>query len=626
MKRFYSFIAMMMLVASFSMTAVAQHYIKVVNNTASINGHEYSQGQVLPIEIDSAKSCYIHIIEQSDKVVNYETRGICNGAKFLIIEFDVNPLKAQFYDNLKDRLVSERCRKAEVLIKYGNDYIKYIDIDFLNSEKVNDMKDVVLEEIKNAYTYNPNEKTLDLTGCPYKYKYKNNGPLSDSKQYYVSPDEEIEFLTGDKNIPNIILRVSEFKKKEDSIEGKDSGKNNLFDKIKEHLWIWIVGAVAALGIIGLVLWLIFKKKNSPEREHDFDDDSFDKKNMKHKGKDKKQNKNDKGHYSNAEQPASVAPVPVPSCGDTELLNKITDVLAQVSTNQNKLGRLENTMKNIEQLVSNTDEKRLLDQKNKELEAEKKKLSEAIAEKETLAAEKEAANRRIGELLAEIKSLEAGSSIEGAVQINDYSAFVTFVQKIMQECMRAEGIVVKYLNSLKEKDSQILVPFILKFQAAKDNEKLARWNGIIATLDLKGYVKDEEYVTYLAKESDKVGFLEKRFFQDILRPYVGAVILLLEQIRTATQIKVSTACNENIEGYINSICTKCAERGVTIDYKKLYEKVTDFESLEIEDNVPNVIKKYTAHIEEEEILLYVDRYAVNLKTGELAEKTRCYIKI
>ncbi len=33
MKRFYSFIALMMLAASFSMTATAQHYVKVVKNT-----------------------------------------------------------------------------------------------------------------------------------------------------------------------------------------------------------------------------------------------------------------------------------------------------------------------------------------------------------------------------------------------------------------------------------------------------------------------------------------------------------------------------------------------------------------------------------------------------------------
>ena len=626
MKRFYSFIALMMLVASFSMTATAQHYVKVVKNTESINGQPYSQGTVLPIEIDSAQSCCIKIVQKADpqftnKGKDLHRGGVVDNRIFDITKFDVDIKKVEFTDD-NNETRSQCFKQAQILVQVGEDYLAYSDIDFLDAIDVKKAIGEVKKEILEACTYDSQNECLYLTNIPYKYKYKDN-MYKDDMQYNVSLSEDFEFFTGDKNIPNVKIRVSEFKKKVDSVMGNDPGKNNLFDKIKEHLWIWIVGVVAALGIIGLVLWLIFKKKNSPEREHDFDDDSFDKKKMKHKGKDKKHNKE---HYLNAEQPASVAPAPVPSCGDTELLNKITDVLAQVSTNQNKLGRLENTMKNIEQLVSNKDEKKLLDQKNKELEAEKKKLSDAIAEKKTLVAEKDAANQRIGELQAEIKSLKAGSSIEGAAQINGYSAFVTFAQKIMQECMKVEGIVVKYLNSLKEKDSQILVPFILKFQAAKDNEKLARWNGIIATLDLKGYVKDEEYVSYLAKESDKVGFLEKRFFQDILRPYVGAVILLLEQIRTAPQIKVSMACNDNIEGYINSICTKCAERGVTIDYKKLYEKVTDFESLEIEDNVPNSIKKYLSHIEEEELLLYVDRYAVNLKTGELTEKTRCFIKI
>lgn len=632
MKRFYSFIAMMMLVASFSMTAVAQHYIKVVNNTASINGHEYSKGEVLPIEIDSAQNFFIHIIKQAIDT-KYHKGGVVDGAIFKVTKFSENIKEVEFTDNDGKE---KRCgcfKEAETVIKVNNDFLRYYDIDFLNSEKVNDMKDVVLEEIKNAYTYNPNEMTLDLTGCPYKYKYKNNGPLSDSKQYNVSPDEEIEFLTGDKNIPNIILRVSEFKKEENS-SGPIKEENKLIAKIQENLWIWIAVAVIVLGgIIGLILWLNLKKKKTTDRESDLDDDdddAFDKKKKKQKGKDKnKQRKSDRHNHLDVEYPANINPAPTPSRDDTELLQIITDVLAQVSTNQNKLGRLESTVKNIEQLVSNTDEKQLLAQKTKELEAEKKKLATAISEKDVVISERDAANVRIDELQTEIESLKAGSSITGAIQINDCATFVNFAKKTITECMQAESIVVKYLNSLSDKSRQILNTFFMKFQVTKDNENLARWNGIIATLDLKGYIKDEEYVTYLVAKStdkEKVDFLEKRFFQDILRPYVGAVILLLEQIRTASKIGVSVVCNENIEGYINSICTRCAEQGVTIDYKKLYEKVTDFDSLEIEDNVPDTFKKHIAHIEEDELLLYVEQYAVNLKTGELAEKTRCYIKI
>ena len=122
------------------------------------------------------------------------------------------------------------------------------------------------------------------------------------------------------------------------------------------------------------------------------------------------------------------------------------------------------------------------------------------------------------------------------------------------------------------------------------------------------------------------FLNKRFFEDILRPYVGAIILFLEQIRTANKIGVSTVCNENIEGFINSICTRCREQGVLVDYRKLYENVSEYDSLEIDENIPDTIKKVITNVEKEDILLYVDKYAVNLKSGEIAEKTRCYIKI
>lgn len=617
MKRFYSFIALMVLVASFSMTATAQHYVKVVKDTKSINEHhEYSQGTVLPIEIDSAQSCCIKIVQKADpqftkKGKDLHRGGVVDNRIFDITKFDADIEKVEFTDD-NNETRSQCFKQAQILVQVGEDYLAYSDIDFLDAIDVKKAIGEVKKEILEACTYQHGTQELDFSKCAYQYKYKTYTG-KEPKQYAVSPDAVITFLTNEKDIPNIELKAKDFKEPKQTKKPEGNLWTKFVNVFKERWMLWtIIVAVVVIGIGAITLLSVLKKRKSSD-----DGMERNQKNHKQHHKEKAQCKEQKSYDVCS---------PINNPINDKLLQKVDIVSTQVTTNQTKLERLETTLKEIKQLVSNTDEKKLLDQKNKELEAEKKKLSDAIAEKKALVAEKDAANQRIGELQAEIKSLKAGSSIEGAVQINGYSAFVTFAQKIMQECMKVEGIVVKYLNSLKEKDSQILVPFILKFQAAKDNEKLARWNGIIATLDLKGYVKDEEYVSYLAKESDKVGFLEKRFFQDILRPYVGAVILLLEQIRTAPQIKVSMACNDNIEGYINSICTKCAERGVTIDYKKLYEKVTDFESLEIEDNVPNSIKKYLSHIEEEELLLYVDRYAVNLKTGELAEKTRCFIKI
>ena len=61
MKKLYSFVILMMLTTSFSMTVAAQHYVKIVNNTTSINGTQYKSGDILPVEVDSAEACYIHI-------------------------------------------------------------------------------------------------------------------------------------------------------------------------------------------------------------------------------------------------------------------------------------------------------------------------------------------------------------------------------------------------------------------------------------------------------------------------------------------------------------------------------------------------------------------------------------
>ena len=48
------------------LTATAQHYVKVVNPTKSLEGQSYEKGYIFPSEIDSAKACYIHISKQGD--------------------------------------------------------------------------------------------------------------------------------------------------------------------------------------------------------------------------------------------------------------------------------------------------------------------------------------------------------------------------------------------------------------------------------------------------------------------------------------------------------------------------------------------------------------------------------
>jgi len=614
-----------MLTTSFSMTAVAQHYVKIVNNTTSKNGTQYKSGDILPVEIDSAEDCYIHIIKQSTREKTLRN-GVTDGAIFKIIENTGNPSNVKFYDN-NNELRSKCYREGEILVKVEEDYLMFTDVNFLNSSDVNHSREKILNEIKAKCKFDEEKNCLDFTECQYSYVF-NNKTYTGDKQYMVEPNTHITFLTTSQNIPNIILQATDLTviKESSQVFAQDGG---IIMWMKEK---WII-ALCALLVIGLLAFLAYKilNKKHPKKSEDnsdFDNDIVEPNpTMKkhHQEKDNKRVKIKEQHIKAAKETANQNIVDsmetTLTVVDEKLHQKLADVLARIETTQNAVSKQTATLESIKLLVSNTEDKKQLAQKIQELETEKKKLASAITQRDTALSD-------IEKLKKEIVQLQAGSQIEGALQVTEYSTFVSFAKKVVSECADAENFAIKYWSSLNSKDQQILNGFLSKFHMTKCCIDLAKWNGIIATLDLKGYIKNDEYITYLTplSDKDKMIFLNKRFFEDILRPYVGAIILFLEQIRTANKIGVSAVCNENIDGFINSICTRCHEQGVFIDYRKLYEKVTEYDSLEIDENVPEIIKKVIAKVEEEDTLLYVDNYAVNLKSGEMAEKTRCYIKI
>lgn len=618
MKKLYSFVTLIMLAASFSMTAVAQHYVKIKNNTNSINGSPYEAGEILPEQVDTANALHIHILNEKATQKNIDG-GVRNNEKFQIENFDDNVKNIKFYDK-KNELRYDCFKEAEILIKVKDDFIRYNDVTLLyaNVNKYNSLR----EQIKSDCTYDTSTKILDCTGCQYKYKIGDNEYNAD-QQFDIKPNTQITFLTTKDDVPNIVLSANDFVKAVVQEENQSGGILNWF---KEN-WMIIFGAVVVIVIaVFLVFWLRNKKQTEMyENDFDYNDDRMTD-NMK-----KQDHKNDKKHKNKDTHKQKMGELDNPdkevkkeiktSVVDERLLQKLTILLERVDSTQRSIKEQSTTLDRIKSLVENTDEKKQLAQKIQELEDEKKKSASVDAKlKETQA--------NVDELKEQIEQLQAGSQIEGAVQVTEYTTFVSFAKKILSECIDAENIAIKYWASLNSKNQQILNGFLSKFQMTKCQIDLAKWNGIIATLDLKGYIKNDEYVKYLTSLSDKdrLAFLNKRFYEEVLCPYIGAIILFLEQIRTATKIGVSVPCNENIEGFINSICTKCVEQGVSVDYRKLYEKVTEYDSLEIEENIPDFVKKVIANIEEEDILLYVDKYAVNLKSGDMTEKTRCYIKI
>lgn len=593
---------MMLLATSLSSTALAQHYVRVKSNVTSEDGKTWYAGSILPSEIsDTTSVLYIHVIEMKPNMKS----GVIAGKKYLITKYSSILKDIHFNDdNNCDR--NDCFSEGKVLVKIEDNYIPYNNIDFIEAtkEEIDNRSNSIKDEIKNQCSYDSCCWQLDLKNCRYEYIYDGNFFSSGNILYRVQPNAEIEFLTGE-NIPNIIFRAEDFKHPTPN-DGQDKDGN---------WWSWVSKnwkAIAiALGVCLLIVVIVLLLRKRKCVNDDKDNKKEGEKNHQ-KNPDNSSNQNPNSDTNGGTTTSNV---------DTIVSENLKEILAKVESTQNMLNKQASILDNIKVLVSNTEDKKLLAIKIQELDAEKNKSAKAILEKDN-------AIKEISTLKTEIEELRTGAQIEGAVPVGECSAFVSFAKKIINECIDSENLAIKYWSVLTNKEQQILNVFVSKFQLTKCNIDLIKWNGILATLDLNGYIKNDEYITYLTSLSDKekLQFLTKRFFEEILRPYVGAIILFLEQIRTASKLGVSTPCNENIEGYINSICTKCVEQGVLIDYRKMYEKVSEYDTLEIEDNIPDAIRKIIANIDAEDTLLYVDKYAVNLKSGEMAEKTRCFIKI
>lgn len=633
----------MMLVTSFSLKVVAQeqknYYIKIVKDTI-VNDNYYHENSILPDKInldEGVNPFYIRVIAVD--MTKNTTETLQKDGIYKVIRYNEKLNEIRFSEPNNDRLRYDVSSTIELLIKVGEDFIDYSYVKLIPDNEIKNNSTNYINTIKSQCSYNENEKLLDLRNCNYDYVL-NNKKYSKDTQPNIYPDTKITFIIHDH--PIITLSAKEFTK--DSIDEENTDLN-LLVMLKEHWYIVAIGILGLCFIIVLSLLLLNKKRSNRDRNNSYDnsDSSIstedcdnvrdnDSRNNGSRNKSKKINKQsqpiEKRDNSNkVELKETTSPIVDKQLFD-ELKNLLNSVNIVVTETKKTIETQTKTLDGIKQLVSNTDDKKQLDKKNQELETVKTKLKHEEDRYDKAIAEKNNAISDVKKLENQIAELQKDTQIKGTVQISEYSTFVSFAKKIISECTEAENIAIRYWSSLPNKDQQIVNCFLSNFQMAKCNTDLTKWNGIIATLDLKGYIKNDEYIKYLTPLSDKerLAFINKRFFEEILRPYVGAIVLFLEQIRTVTKIGVSKACKDNIEGFINSICTKCSEQNVLIDYKKLYERVTEYDSLEIEENIPDTMKGIIAKIEKEDVLLYVDKYAVNLKSGEMTEKTRCYIKI
>ena len=152
----------MILTTSFSMTATAQHYVRVNSDTKSTNGRILYANSILSTKIaDTTSVMYIHIIRVKSGL---NTGGVENGRKFLITKYSPTLGRIHFNDDLNN----DRCdcfSEGEVLVRINEDFVPYKDIKFISSTSVVLDNTEVFNTIKSQCVYDENSRKLDLTKC-----------------------------------------------------------------------------------------------------------------------------------------------------------------------------------------------------------------------------------------------------------------------------------------------------------------------------------------------------------------------------------------------------------------------------------------------------------------------------
>lgn len=137
MKKIFTLSILFVIVMIFSETVEAQQYIKTIKDTKSYNGQSYNANHLFDNEVDSAASCYIHIIKAKSK---YANGGVGDSTMFLITTWS-DEIKNVCFKDTTQKTRNNVHEKAEILVKVGEDYFLKEDIAFIDKS----VRDSVLD-------------------------------------------------------------------------------------------------------------------------------------------------------------------------------------------------------------------------------------------------------------------------------------------------------------------------------------------------------------------------------------------------------------------------------------------------------------------------------------------------
>lgn len=319
---------------------------------------------------------------------------------------------------------------------------------------------------------------------------------------------------------------------------------------------------------------------------------------------------------------------------SEIERSVSNIKAQVS-NSNKIDqihqnllKLEETVNTIKSLVTNTGEKEKLEDLSNKLTEKatiETKLTENLKTAKATIIERE---KTIQSLNDSIKSLEKQLVIPDSVEVKGLGNFIVFAQHLLNTISKAENNSVRDWTAISDTIVKERAGYFITTElATRPTKEIERWISIFATLKTKSVITDLELVKEIkiVDEKERVTYINKRFAESVVVPLVSCALVLLEQFRTGKEWGFVGAASEAYASSIKEIIVLCKNADIDVNYCKLYEKLSNYDNVEIEVTVPAPVCDWI-DTNRKDIVLYVKKYSVSSKLLNHVEKTSCVVAI
>lgn len=524
--------------------------------------------------------------------------GVIIGAEFNITQFDSDKRKIHFKDNVGDRYdVGPAGVEFETII-YVNDNKDTVAFDPNKmkiipagsvAERENEMKsDVIYNEIKGTLNFKSGLKGKYMLLKENEKPYKRPLTISDNNINVEKDDRSIYLILsdGDNFIRDINIPLSE-------LRAKETWWEQHYNQV-----LWSVLAIFVVLVLFILAMLIYRKnKRTSSRE---------KNNAPTEIVDNDRDADSDLHTTIKGSKESVGSYYKTLMEDSNIIKKKLD--------------------NIESLVSNTEDKQKILQLTKTKDDLSSKINVKIKEigdlKETIIRK----DKEITDLNIVIDKIKKASAIVGAERLIGYEHFLSFAKHILGSCAKAEQLCYSFNKSQPAEEQLRLEGYFCEYLMSKPTNQILDWNSILSTLDLNGYIKAPQFAVYIKSKADKekIDFLCKQFFENVVRPYVSSVLVLLEQLRASEIVGVVNSVKQEFDVAINELLTLCKGEGVVVDFHKLLEPISSYELVEIADNIIPLSVERNIKKDQHDVVLFVQKYAVNSRVSDTKEKTICYM--